>query len=188
MQVYAVRARLVVGCVLLAALAGCGGDPPAPPPFTPATSSTSPTPTGPVEPVLPEAATEPTEAGAKAFAEFYWQDVVSYAQATGDTRLLRRLSAVTCYQCDAGADALEDIYERGGAIRGGDPTISRLGAHLVGSSPARFSVTFRLENSPQEIDFPGTEKDSKLGAAARRIDLRVDFLDGAWIVSGWSRL
>jgi len=147
MHVYAVRAGLVVGCVLLTALAGCGGDPPTPPPFTPATSSTSPTstPSGPVEPVLPEAAKEPTEAGAKAFAEFYWEDVVSYAQATGDTRLLRRLSAATCYPCDGGADAIEDIYGRGGVIGGGQYTLS--GIRTVQLSRIRRRGTRSRSNS-----------------------------------------
>jgi len=187
MHSYAVRARQVVGCLLLGALAGCGGDPPTPPPLTPTTSSTSPTPssTEPVEPLLPDAAKEATEAGAKTFAEFYWQDVVSYAQATGDTRLLRRLSAATCYPCDGGADAIEDIYARNGVIRGGQYSLSGIRTVQLANTPPRYALTFQLHNVKQVVDFPGKRDDGGFAASTVVMRFNVDFLDGKWWASHW---
>jgi len=165
--------------------AGCGGDPPAPPPFTPSTAASSPTPTGPVEPVLPEAAKQPTAEGAKAFAEFYWEQAVNYAQATGDTGPVRAAAASTCVPCDGGADAIEDIYGRDGRITGGNPEVlSSRAARIVDAVP-RFRVTLSLKNTAQRIDFPGTKRDSTLGGATQTVDMRLDFLKGSWVVAGW---
>jgi len=189
MSVYAARLRLGASLIALAALvSGCGGDPPAPPPFTPSTvaSSPTPTPTGPVEPVLPPAAKAPTAAGAEAFAEFYWEVVVSYAQATGDTGLLRAIAASTCYPCDGGADAIEDIYGRSGSIVGGQATVHDLAAAKIGNDIPRFSLRFKLSNTAQLVDFPGGGKDSTLEASTHSADMRVDFIDGSWLVSGWT--
>lgn len=179
MHVYAVRARLVVGCVLLSALAGCGGDPPTPPPFTPATS---PTPTGPVEPVLPEAAKEPTEAGAKAFAEFYWE-MANYAQLTGDTTMFRRLSAKTCEPCASGADGVERVYAAGGVIRGGSYSTRVVNTEDASTNVTAFAVTVRLTISAQLIDYPGTKKDEHAGANSGTARMRLNFLHGAWLVA-----
>jgi len=185
MELSAVGARLSALIVVIVVTAGCGGDPPTPPPFTPSSAASSPTSTAPEEPVLPEAAKEPTAAGAKAFAEFYWNDISGYAQATGDTKLLRRLSAVTCGPCDGGADAIEDIYGRGGVLRGGMSTVTNLKTYRIADATPRFRVTFRTSTKGQEVDFPGTKNDSTFTPATKSADMHIDFLHGGWLVAGW---
>ena len=184
MPVYAVRARLVVGCVLLSTLAACGGDPPTPPPLTPATSSTSSTPTstGPVEPVLPEAATEPTEAGAKAFAEFYWE-MGNYAQSSGDTRGLRHLGAATSEPCTAGVAAIDELEATDAVVRGGIYTPSVIEIRNTSTAVRAYTVTLRLAISAQVIDYPGSKKDARSGAGVGRIRMTLNFLSGSWVVA-----
>jgi len=184
MHSYAVRARLVVGCVLLGALAGCGGDPPTPPPFTPTTSSTSPTPTStePVEPVLPDAATEPTEAGARAFAEFYWE-LVNYAQATGDTSPVRLVSAQTCQPCASSASAIDRVYAKGGVIRGGDYSVTSVDTQALDVAHPAYRLLLQVKNTKQQIDYPGVDKDSSLTSGSAAVRMYVDFLHGQWLAA-----
>lgn len=125
------RARAVLGvaAVLLTfGVAGCEDEDPAdpiestrepiPPHSSSPTESTSPTDAGPVEPSLPAEAEAETEAGAKAFVEYYWE-VVNYARQTGEVDLLRNLSVPSCGGCNGGIESIERVYARGGRIAGG---------------------------------------------------------------------
>lgn len=134
MVVRRVAGALVVLTVALGS-AGCGDDEtPAPsttsvaspkkgPALTPTETSsstsgtatsgtTSPTSGESAAPDLPEAATKNTKAGAMAFAEFY---TVQMGEAfhTGDTALLRSLSAPSCAACDAVIKAVQALDEQG---------------------------------------------------------------------------
>jgi hypothetical protein len=163
--------------------AGCGGDPPAPPPFTPSTAASSPTPTGPVEPVLPEAAKQPTAEGAKAFAEFYWEQAVNYAQATGDTRPARAVSAKTCRPCASSADAIDGVYSVGGSIRGGEYTVTSVGARPLAGDHPTYVLRLQVRSSAQEIDYPDSARDQTLKAGTSQVRMYVDFVDAGWVAS-----
>ncbi|WP_215817025.1 DUF6318 family protein [Pimelobacter sp. 30-1] len=126
--VRAKRRRFVVALALVvlgAGVGGCNADPPDPGPTrsesasADGTASGSPTAApGPAVPVLPEAAREASEAGARAFVEYYWE-LVNYAQATGDVKALRQLSASTCDVCLAFVKEIRSLYSQGGRILGG---------------------------------------------------------------------
>jgi hypothetical protein len=181
----AVRRLAVLLVALALAAASCGGDPPAPPPFTPSTVASSPTPTGPVEPVLPEAARQPTEEGAKAFAVFYW-DLATYAQATGDTRGIRKLGAQTCAPCSGGADGVDKIYAHGGVIRGGRYEAEATGAREVSTAQTvAFVVRLHVHTDRQRIDYPGTKRDEVSAEASNRLAMIMNFIDGSWTMVSW---
>jgi len=168
--------------VLAGMLSACSGDPHTPPPLTPTSAASSPTAAGPVEPVLPEAARQPTAAGAKAFAEFYWE-VGTYAQATGDTSGLRQLAAITCSPCEAGVEAIDDLDDKGAAIHGGAYTATAQKATRVASRFVAFDVRLDLGISAQRIDFPGTQRDTWTPERTLRFRMILNFLKGAWAVA-----
>lgn len=131
--------RAAIGAATLLvtlAVAGCEEAEPSSSPApssTPSSADSSPTTeatptaseTGPVEPTLPPDAEQDTKAGVEAFVRFYW-DVVNYATKTGDVRLLESLAQPSCNTCAAGIEGVENIYDRGGRIVGGDYKVVRL--------------------------------------------------------------
>lgn len=124
MKLGPVRRALAAACVLPLLLAGCSDAEPTPEIPDPTTSSPSAeeTDTGPVEPTLPPEAEGDGRAAAAAFVEHYFE-FINYAQSTGDTSGLRRLSLPSCEACNGGLDFIESIYERGGSNTGGEYTV-----------------------------------------------------------------
>lgn len=124
--------RLAVACVatLVAVAVGCGDPEPARDSGDPADRGASAT--GAQPPTLPRAARNNSVAGAKAFIRYYW-DVKNYAQATGDTAPLRAAATAEC-NCKDEAWFIEQLFENGSRIKGGEYAVreisapSRLGA------------------------------------------------------------
>ncbi len=113
-----------VASTALLTFAGCGdGDPPKAAPFTPTghieTPSPSPSDDVPTEPALPDAATQPTEDGARAFIAYYW-DLINYAQVTGHVSPLKKISGDRCDGCYVGIDAIRGVYKSGGYVTAGN--------------------------------------------------------------------
>lgn len=165
--------RTVAALSAVAALAaGCNDDSePVPEKTTPVTRATDgPTdePTeAPSKPVLPDAATKPTKAGAEAFIHYYW-DVVNYAQATGNVKLLSRIASATCDTCAGVVDGLRKIYRSGGAVRGGLNTVdirSTAQERFDDSDAFVFKIRHRVSHEPQTIiDANGGEDPRDSGA------------------------
>ena len=97
---------------LLLALGACSeGDPrpkiaPSETPSSPTGSASASESPGPSEPAMPKAASKRTDAGAEAFVR-HWIQVVNFAQASGDTRLLGEIS--TARKCLACKGYVEEI-------------------------------------------------------------------------------
>ena len=141
--------RLVAAmvCAALLVVGGCADDPEptmTPPDETPTSTSPSPSATA-----TPEPWEKKTNAGAVAFAK-HWIDVFNEAQRTGDTSVMRELSAKSCGSCRRFAGTLDDLYSGGGRLE------SKGWRVLQVSSPQRASkqeatVALRLEQSPQTV-------------------------------------
>lgn len=106
--------RVLVLFSALLVLSGCGGDPPpmAPPAPSPSESAVA-------APVMPEEAKADSKAGAIAFVQHY-VELLNYAQGTGDTVPLIALSGSGCRSCTRVRDAIDEIYDSGGRITGGN--------------------------------------------------------------------
>jgi hypothetical protein len=146
---------------LTIALSACSNtDDTAPPPTpTPSPAATT-TATAPTPPVMPRAARAHTEAGAKAFVEYFW-DVVNYAQATGDTNQLADLSADGCTGCDAGIASIKHVYADGGQIIGGRSELSNFSIAIMRKGGTDFaSSSYTNTIDAQTSDYPGTRRDT----------------------------
>ena len=166
--------------VLTLALSGCSGsaDSGAPDP-SPTPSSRTPAPTPPASPtptapVMPQAAKTHTKAGAQAFVEYFWQ-VVTYAQATGDTGAIRDLIVPeSCDGCVRGATAIDKVYRAGGTVHGGTTTVSGFKTsvyRLEGVHQA--TVECDVTVAPIRFDYPGSTRDNQDPATEARDRLRL---------------
>ncbi|MGJ9412091.1 DUF6318 family protein [Aeromicrobium sp. CF4.19] len=110
-------AALIAGLLLLAA---CTGEPDVREPDPTPSASASPT----SAPPMPSSqVAEDSPEGATAFVDF-WLKASNHSALTGDTDLLENISADECQGCRRYIDLYEQIYEAGGALRGGERTIS----------------------------------------------------------------
>jgi hypothetical protein len=97
---------------------------PATPPPSPSPSRTGPLTTGPgvlpgeQPPVLDQYAKAHTQAGALAFAAYYYR-ALDWSIATNDPYLLAQISAARCPSCERYISAITALRKRGGAQRGG---------------------------------------------------------------------
>lgn len=123
--------------------------------------STSPASAHPTEPVLPAAATERTEAGARAFIQHYW-DLVNYAQVTGDVTRLSATSGPDCSACQAFIDRVRVHYRGGGRIVGGSNEVTVLGAAKL-STPTKaafgYEVSMDVTHDEQVIETADGKRD-----------------------------
>jgi len=185
---------MVVRPLLLALLpavalgvSACGDDPIKPAPLTPAPTSASPSPTATsadpaTPPPLPAAAKKQTVAGAKAFAEYYWE-MVNYAQASGEVDPLVALASPTCEGCRGGTDGLRRFFDAGGKVVGGVYSTSNVSAKLVhaGSQPY-WQVEMTLAHQKQFSDLPGTDKDDHSPASTHGEQMTLGWLNNKWHV------
>ncbi|WGX99860.1 DUF6318 family protein [Nocardioides sp. QY071] len=152
------RAAAAAAAAVLLLVAGCSDDGPSPrdPTSTWSPTGKMETPTSaapdPVEPDLPAAAAEASEAGARAFIGYYWE-LINYAQATGDVKALRSVSASTCEGCMAGIRGIEKHYKAGGSIVGGTNRIAHLNLTEVTSASGiyAFQGDARVDHDAQTI-------------------------------------
>lgn len=64
------------------------------------------------EPEVPDALYEPTEEGAEALIQ-YWFEARHYARITGDVEILEEVSLPDCELCEAEIDTIDEIYPAG---------------------------------------------------------------------------
>lgn len=118
-----------IGMLVLGVTACSGSDPeprvaPSPSPSSSTTASPSSSP-GPTPPTLPATAIRRTDRGAEAFVH-YFLDVLNFAQRSGDTAELRRISSAACAGCRGYVDAIQSTYSSGGRVEGGRISVGNL--------------------------------------------------------------
>jgi len=167
--------RTVAALTAVAALAaGCNDDDGDTPRDEASTHDTKPTDStstdesteAPTKPALPDAATKPTQAGAEAFIEYYW-DVVNYAQATGRAADLRKIESAGCDTCAQFAKDLRKLYRSGGRLEGGANTAQITDVaevDLDDRDAYAFKVTQTVSHDKQiVVDAGGDEKRVEAG-------------------------
>jgi hypothetical protein len=150
---------LAATLALLLSAAACTGDDPDPrdpsSTWSPTGTMDLPSPTAtepaePTEPVLPDAAKQASEDGARAFITYYW-DLINYAQVTGNVKALKAASGPNCEGCDAGIDAVEQLYQTGGHIEGGDYVVQLAKVNqLKGNNPSDLAFEAKISASIAE--------------------------------------
>ena len=186
--------RWWVGVAALACVvAGCGGGEGDPggsstPSVTVSESPTAPSTTGAagaVAPTLPPEAAGEDAAAAEAFVRFYWE-MADYAQATGDVSGLRRLAAEKCLQCAAALEFVEDVYARGGEIRGGASTLSGLRTvPLSRENGSAFQAQMKLRTQRQTVDLPGSRDDTTHSPGEVSMQMVVERDADQWVIAFW---
>lgn len=178
-------ALTLLGLLTLPALSGCGNTDTPPAQADPTTSSPSTTvssvASGPTAPAMPAATHTNTRAGAIAFARYFW-DVVNYAQATLDTRLLKTLGSRSCRGCQGGVRWIDGIAASHGSIRGGRNTVRHVGI----PSPARrghpdWDVSLEIVSSGQVVTQPG-KPPKRYDRGVNHVSMTLRMEDGSWKV------
>ena len=195
--------RLSASAALVLLLAGCGGDPPKPKfsdspsesASSSATASESPSgsesPSAMTEPTPPREMAGKDEAAAEAFVEHYFE-LVNYAQATGQLEPVRRVAAPVCAACDGMSGAVEQVYRKGGTVRGGALTLEDLavthrgvmarGIHL-------YDATATVKIDEQLISGSGNpDLDGHTNATTVPYEIQVSHNPGkGWLMLEWTQ-
>lgn len=174
--------QTLAAALLLPLLAGCGGAPQASDPPSPTETTSAPER---VEaPSLPSAATAPTRRGAGAFVEHY-VDVLNFATLTGDLTRARALSSKTCISCRSMLDAVENVYDRGGSVEGGEWSPRLISA--VKAGPRSWVVDAAIRFAPQQVTpSAGAEPEDYPGGRGTA-SFTVTYRDTAWTVEETTR-
>jgi hypothetical protein len=179
--------RAAAAAAVLLLVAGCSDDGPSPrdPTSTWSPTGKMETPTSaapdPVEPDLPAAAAEASEAGARAFIEYYWE-LVNYAQVTGDVKALKKVSGKTCEGCGKGIAVVEDLYSAGGRAEGGEYELTITGIKQVESEDKALQgieAHYEVRNAEQTIVHGDGSREVMASATTTYLSYLI-WLDGAW--------
>lgn len=119
-------AALVIG------LSGCSEKAAAP--VEPMSSATTASATA---PTIPTRAGEASHRGLTQFVDFYLE-VLSDAFESGETTALEGLSADSCGTCQSYIDAIAEIYDAGGSVRGGRRTFGGAEVRFLGPDAESF--------------------------------------------------
>jgi hypothetical protein len=129
---------------------------------------------------MPPEARGTTPAAAEAFVR-HWVEVLNYSGPAGDSRQLRRISGSDCLDCDAIADAIQDVSRRGGRIAGRGWTVLRL-RPSPGSRSSHWVVRADVQVHPQTV-VPTRDGTPQRFAGGKR--LKVMYLapnHGSWVM------
>jgi hypothetical protein len=171
--------------VVLAVLAGCGGDPKAEPTPSLSTPSVSTTPS-PTAPVMPAAASENSKAGAIAFVRYYIE-LINHAQATGDVAALAAVEDPDCKSCTQGREYIQGTYAAGGHIEDGQLRLRVLSA-LQNDAINGWTVDAKLSFGPQTVVNPSaTPSVQQLEGGGVPITVLVANRSDRWSVAEWTR-
>ncbi len=167
--------RRWAGALPLAAalLAGCtdGADDPT------VLSSASPTPSP--SPSISPPPSEATPQGAAAFAR-YWYDVLNQAGASGNTTLLRQLSAPQCQTCANFIGSIETVYPKG-RFRGGRHLVRFAEAPAFSGRTAQVSILVDIGRT-DVLDSSGKVLQSEPAAEGVELEMTLSRRDSGWIV------
>ncbi|MDT0203269.1 DUF6318 family protein [Nocardioides sp. AE5] len=177
------RVAVVVACVPVLVLAGCGDDEPGEPVEFPSLSPSAPVSPSASESVgveeLPASEVEPEE-----FVRA-WVGAYDEATFTGDATRMRSMSSPECLTCESLATAMEEIVANGGSVD-------------VGDTPTRVDVTEQLNPEKSsgatevtvELGFPaGVTRETRdsepieFGASTETWVFYVAVIEERWIVT-----
>ena len=101
---------------------------------------------------MPAVARKRTEAGGRAFVR-YWIQTANYAAATGDVKLLAKVSADGCAGCDGIITGIKSIYDDGGRVVAGgwEPPLLRTYPSQRGDQAFAGRVTYGAHEALETV-------------------------------------
>ena len=132
------------------------------------------------KPVLPAEATEETEAGAQAFLN-YRADAQWYAMQTGDTSLVREVTAPECSNCTEEYGEIDALYGKGGWARGGWEKPTLPDGHLSKRVDGGYNLPIEVDSKGMQVIYSSRVTTSQMPfSGADILDVYLDFRDGHW--------
>ncbi len=132
------------------------------------------------KPVMPEEAKQETEAGAQAFLD-YRTDAVWYAFQTGDTSLVREVTADSCEQCFSQFDSIDNVYSKGGWMAGGYERSEILSDSFVRGSNGIYTLPVDAQSSGvKSVEDQRLTLQQQPFATDAGFDVNIDFRDDEW--------
>ncbi|MDT0203271.1 DUF6318 family protein [Nocardioides sp. AE5] len=176
------RVAVVVACVPVLVLAGCGDDEPAEPVELPSLSPSA----GSLPGVSASQGAEDLPASEVEPAEFVraWVDAYNAATLDGDTTRMRAMSAEECMTCDGFATQLEEIYGAGGSVDPVGPAhvIDSVDPESSDSTSARFTLKLTVSSGTTYETADGDPIEFSAEQQEWIVDLYV--VGGSWRVAG----
>lgn len=136
------------------------------------------------KPEKPALAGEDSYEGAQAFLD-YLADARAYAWQTGDTSLIREITAEECESCTEEYDDIDEVYESGGWASSGQETIK-----IIDSDMPVDSYGFPAPRT--EVDYSGLTIWDSDGSVAQEFDpisgdsgpiyVHMKYMDGSWVL------
>ncbi len=161
-------ASVIIACAIALSLGSCSDEKPPPVPPTTATTPANPDAT---PPPMPVRAQEDSRQGVTDFVKYYL-DVFNYANHSGDTEELGRLSSPSCSACESYIEAIESLYGGGGAIEGGERTFDAAEVRFLGPDEESL-VTADVAISAGTLRKSSKEQPRAIGASSMRLTFGV---------------
>lgn len=137
------------------------------------------------EPEIPDEIYEPTEEGAEALIQ-YWFDARHHARITGEVEVLEYVSLADCQICVAEIDRVEEAYEMGWYLEDAANRVDDSFVRLESEDAA--SGLFILEELPFQLYWNGELHSEQTSTSLEGFGLDVRFVDGRWKVFHFSHL
>ena len=132
------------------------------------------------KPVMPAEAREETEAGSQAFLN-YRADAQWYAMQTGDTSLVREVTAPECSSCTEEYDEIDALYGKGGWARGGWEKPTLPDGHLSKRADGGYNLPIEVDSKGMQAIYSSRVTTSQMPfSGADILDVYLDFRDGRW--------
>lgn len=136
----ALRAAALTAAALLA-LTACGGDDKDPLSNGDKNNSSGGNAIGGGTTTIPDAATKNTDAGAEAFAKYYFESVINGAYSSGNISAMVRYSDPKCIICRATVGDIATAWSRG-KVEGGQTSVSSLKASKASDSLTNVNLKY----------------------------------------------
>jgi len=132
-------------------------------------------------PVLPAAAATRSELGANEFVR-HWFATLTYAEQTGDTAPLDRITGPACAQCRTAMETIRSAYADGGSLRGGVYVVRSVAVNslLNLERPVYEATVDRGDRS--SVDRAGALRSTLPGLSFSNCILVLEWADGGWRV------
>ncbi|GAA4830591.1 hypothetical protein GCM10023354_06990 [Garicola koreensis] len=137
------------------------------------------------EPEIPEAIYEPTEEGAEALIQ-YWFDARHHARITGDVEVLEYVSLPDCELCAVQVERLQEVYPQGWYVEEVPSTVEE--EYVRQEGEAIVSGLFALDESEFQSYWEGELQSGRSREQLDIFGLDFRFQDGRWQAFDFSHL